>query len=429
MPANTHVVEHEAATRTPAQRWELGEAQRSQMADMKSELTTKINEIKEVLNNIFGSISDIARGNTSKASAGVEGALQKVLGIAIDLGANLAGIGDIPDKIRGFVEGLQARVKTAIGKAMDWVLEKVKGLFSGGKDEKKEEKKEEEDESGKDNGRRVAQLKGFVLASKLGAIDIKYAEPSSTGHPPILQSSGALPNPLRAKGLPSLEKTVKAAPDAKQKPAALKSIKLAKGLAMGLESKGQRYLAGEDNQAAVKKSMDLLAGHMLDAAHFAGIAGTKDGSDTIGKELKFSAGGEKHRMFFQVANKDAELMVASKVKSATDHLKDFLKIINGKDFKGDDKRGKDLVAQARALSKKADDEAEAALDGLGASDAMVAEEKSLMEIFTELFTMTADLSETELFDYLSNKLTGPDKDHLATLLAKRTDPLLLGRSN
>ena len=55
MPANTHVVvegsfpdtSHEAATRTPAQRWELGEAQRSQMADMKSELTTKINEIKE----------------------------------------------------------------------------------------------------------------------------------------------------------------------------------------------------------------------------------------------------------------------------------------------------------------------------------------------------------------------------------------------
>ena len=47
MPANTHVVEHEAATRTPAQRWELGEAQRTQMADMKSELTTRINEIKE----------------------------------------------------------------------------------------------------------------------------------------------------------------------------------------------------------------------------------------------------------------------------------------------------------------------------------------------------------------------------------------------
>ena len=55
MPANTHVVvegsfpgtSHEAATRTPAQRWELGEAQRSQMADIKSELTTKINEIKE----------------------------------------------------------------------------------------------------------------------------------------------------------------------------------------------------------------------------------------------------------------------------------------------------------------------------------------------------------------------------------------------
>ena len=37
----------EAATRTPAQRWELGEAQRSQMADIKSELTTKVNEVKE----------------------------------------------------------------------------------------------------------------------------------------------------------------------------------------------------------------------------------------------------------------------------------------------------------------------------------------------------------------------------------------------
>lgn len=382
----------------------------------------KINEIKEVLSAIFSSISDIARGNTKKASAWVEGALQKVLGIAIDLGANLAGIGDIPDKIRGFVEGLQERVKTAIGKAMDWVLEKVKGLFTKGKgkDEDKEPEKTEDDGK-KDNGRRAKDLKGVTLASKLGAIDISYAEPTSAGHPPILQSTGALPNPLRAKGIPDLDKKVKAAPDAKQKAGALENMKHAKGVAMGLESKGQRYIAGEDNKGDVKKAFDVLGAHLLDAADFAAIAGDKDGSDTIGKELKFSAGGEAHRMFFQVANKDAELMVASTIKSAPEHLKDFLAIINGKDFKGDAKRGKDLVAQGRSLSKKADDEAEAALDGLAPSDAMVAEEKSLVEIFTELFNMTADKSETELHDYIQNKLTGPDKDHLAALLAKRTD--------
>lgn len=52
MAANTHVEGHEATTRMPAgaglaRWWELGEALRSQIADMKSELTARINEIKE----------------------------------------------------------------------------------------------------------------------------------------------------------------------------------------------------------------------------------------------------------------------------------------------------------------------------------------------------------------------------------------------
>ncbi|MCO4772710.1 MAG: hypothetical protein KDA24_21945, partial [Deltaproteobacteria bacterium] len=219
----------------------------------------KINEIKEVLSAIFSSISDIARGNTKKASTWVENALQKVLGIAIDLGANLAGIGDIPDKIRGFVEGLQERVKTAIGKAMDWVLEKVKGLFSpGGKEDEKKEPDATEDESKQDNGRKVAQLPGATIAANMGAINITYGAPSGPGAPPILQSTGAITGALRAKGLPGLEKDIKKADKSKQQSKALENMKHAKGVAMGLENKGQRYLAGEDNLSEARKTMDLL---------------------------------------------------------------------------------------------------------------------------------------------------------------------------
>jgi len=318
----------------------------------------KINEIKEVLGAVFNSISDIARGNTTKASAWVESALQKVLGIAIDLGANLAGIGDIPDKIRGFVEGLQERVKTAIGKAMDWVLEKVKGLFAGGKDEK-EEAKPAEDESKQDNGRKATQLPGATIATSMGAINVTFGEPSANGAPPILQSTGVVAGALRAKGLPGLEKDIKKADKSPGQTKALESMKHAKGVAMGLENKGLRYLAGEDNLGDARKSMDLLSANLLDAASFAGsLKKRDDGVDVLPEPIKFKAtDGESHTMFVRRKGGKAELTVRSVEKPIKDRIDDWKTDLQklGKD---DKKKAGGFIGKAIAMEKVAGKQAD-----------------------------------------------------------------------
>ncbi len=378
----------------------------------------KIDQIKAVVNNVFNSVAEIAKGNTSKASKGVEGALVKGLGVAIDLLARILNIGDIPQQIKGFVEALQERVKKAIGGAMDWVLDKVKGLFKAGKKDEKEQPKKIDDESTVDNGRQVSQLPALTLAAKGGALPITWKKPTSKGAPPTLHGGGSLAGPLRAKGIPALEKKINAAPDAQQKAAAKKAIKLAKGVAMGLENKGQRFLAGDKNKGETKKAMDLLGVHLLMAVDFVGAAGQKDGSDTLGKELKFSAGDEAHRLFFQVKSKNAELMVASRVQTADKHFRDFETATKKPDFRGDKIKAKGLITRGRALANVADTEADAALAGTGDPAAMIPEEKTLVEIFTELFNMTSSEADKELVAYLENKLTAKDKEHVSRTLLK-----------
>jgi hypothetical protein len=378
----------------------------------------KIDQIKAVVDNVFKSVSDIAKGNTSKASKGVEGALAKALGVAIDLLARVLNIGDIPDQIRGFVEALQARVKKAIGGAMDWVIDKVKGLFKAGKKDDKEEPKTIEDESKVDNGRKIAQLPGLTLATQTGAVPLTWKKPKSKGAPPLLHGSGILPGPLRAKGIPKLEKLVLAAPDAKQKAAAKKAVKLAKRSAMSVENKAQRFLAGDKNKGETKKAMDLLGQHLLVAVDFVGAAGKKDGSDTLGQEIPFKAGDEAHRMFFQVKSKNADLMVASRVQTADKHFRDFETATKKADFRGDKDRAKALISKGRKLANVADTEADAALAGTGEPGAMIPEEKTLVQIFTELFDMTSSDADKELVAYLENKLFAKDKEHVSRTILK-----------
>ena len=320
----------------------------------------KIDQIRETLNAVFKSINDIAKGNTAKAAGWVEQSLVKALGIAIDLLARILNIGDIPQQIKGFVEALQARVKKAIGGAMDWVLKKVKGLFKSGKDDKKQDAKPVKDESGVNNGRTVSQLQGATLATSMGAITIAFNKPSGNGHPPILNAKGGISGPLRGKGIPDLEKQAKSATKSAAQAKALESIKHAKGVAMGLENKGQRYLAGDKNKSEIKKSMDVLGAHMLEAANFVGgLNKTDKGKDNLPKPHKFKAKDGTHTIYARRQGAGVQMTMASKEGPITKQVKAWKDDLNK--LRPDQKKLADgYIAKALALEKAADQLSEAA---------------------------------------------------------------------
>ncbi len=381
----------------------------------------KISEIKEVLTAIFSSVSDIARGNTKKASDWVENALAKVLGIAIDLGANLAGIGDIPDKIRGFVEGLQERVKTAIGKAMDWVLEKVKGLFAGGKDEKK-------DDAAKDDKapEPARTLPGDQpIAWQGGLITLTWSQEKSI----VLNVEGKYAG-HSSKSIDAMTADVKKTPDTPERKKALGQLKAAKGLVAVAHSKAGKWIqSGEGSKEDLAKRTGDIAGLILDGLvpldRIADASKQKgpDQANThkVGEVVHFQAAGEKHRVFIDVNGKDADVMVASRIKKARDHLTDFQSTVMGSGFKGDKNECGQLIKKGRQLAGVTDKAADAALGGTGAPSAVVAEQKSLGDVFKKLFEMTASDADKKVHVILSKKAGTPDADHLATFLLNRTD--------
>lgn len=346
----------------------------------------KIDQIKKVLTNVFNSINDIVKGNTSKASKGVEQALVNALGVAIDLLARVLGISDIPQQIKGFIESLQARVKKAIGKAMDWVLDKVKGLFKSGKNDKKQDAKPVPDESGQSNGRSVSQLPKAKLASSMGAIDISFRNPSGNGHPPILNSKGGVSGPLRGKSIPALEKQVQAADKSAEKTKALESLKHAKGVAMGLENKGQRYLAGDKNKSEIKKAMDLLGAHVLTAADFVGkLNKGEKGLDKLPKAHHFKGGGEDHKMWFQRKGDKPELWVASEnPETAEKKIARLAKVNDG------DKEVAKTAPQAKKDTAKAEREALQIVRDFAEEKAIIDDYKNLEKEFKLLFDETVE---------------------------------------
>lgn len=83
------------------------------------------------------SAAAIASGDTTSASKGIENALAQALPVAIGFLASLIGLGDLPKKIQGVIQKVQAPINKAIqwliGKAKVMaksVLSKLKGAFN-----------------------------------------------------------------------------------------------------------------------------------------------------------------------------------------------------------------------------------------------------------------------------------------------------------
>ena len=109
--------------------------------DLYNWVKDEIARIMGVVNAVVNGMADIAMGNIGGAADAVEGALADLVPTAINLLANILGLGGIGAKVKEIITGVQQTVSDAI----DNMIEKIKGFFKGG-DESKDEEKDEDPE-------------------------------------------------------------------------------------------------------------------------------------------------------------------------------------------------------------------------------------------------------------------------------------------
>jgi hypothetical protein len=83
--------------------------------------------IAELVRAVVDSLAEIAAGAIGKAAGWIEAALGKLVPIAINLLANVIGLGGIGERIKEIIAGIQATVD----KAIDSLIGKVLGFFKG----------------------------------------------------------------------------------------------------------------------------------------------------------------------------------------------------------------------------------------------------------------------------------------------------------
>ncbi len=98
------------------------------------------NKIKDIATKVIGSITKVALGQFAGASAFIENAFAKGIQIAIGFLASIFGLGGIAAKVKNLIKAIATPVQTAVGKVIDWIVQKGRALFNKilGKKEKEQ---------------------------------------------------------------------------------------------------------------------------------------------------------------------------------------------------------------------------------------------------------------------------------------------------
>jgi hypothetical protein len=108
-------------------------------------LAANLGKILDFIESILNSVDRIANGDIGGAASFIEQALARMIPLLIGFLAGLIGLGGLGDKIKSFIK----KVQTAVGKAVDFVIDKVfnfakkiigKLTGKGKKDEKPDER-------------------------------------------------------------------------------------------------------------------------------------------------------------------------------------------------------------------------------------------------------------------------------------------------
>src|SRR5262249_34311573 len=90
----------------------------------------RINQIMAFVEAIVSSVYKIATGDIASAANWVEQALARTIPIIIGFLARLVGLGDVSEKIQGFIQKVQGGVDKAIDKAIEKVVRVLHDLFA-----------------------------------------------------------------------------------------------------------------------------------------------------------------------------------------------------------------------------------------------------------------------------------------------------------
>ena len=88
-------------------------------------------QIARLVNSVFDSIENIAKGATKTASDFVEKTLANTLPVIIGFLARLVGLGSVTEHIRDIIGKIRATIAGALEKLGLWIADRVKGLLVG----------------------------------------------------------------------------------------------------------------------------------------------------------------------------------------------------------------------------------------------------------------------------------------------------------
>ncbi len=140
----------------------------------------KANQIMTLVETIVRSVSRIAHGDIAGAAAWVEQAMANTIPIMIGFLADLLGLGDLPEKIAGFIKDVQGAVDHAIDVALEWLIEKGKDLFKSLFGKKDDDKADERTDEQKDDdiAKAYAKVEPLVHGQGKTPEDVKKALPA-----------------------------------------------------------------------------------------------------------------------------------------------------------------------------------------------------------------------------------------------------------
>lgn len=327
-------------------------------------LRDQIQRIYGVVRAVVDSISDIANGNIQSAADMVENALGQLVPVAIDLLAKLLGLSGLGAKLKEVVQGLRKKVDDAIEK----MIERVKGLFKGGKGD---------DTSAKPSDQQGADPAADPNAPPAAEDPAKSAGPAGSfqfesgkllGRDPTL---GAVSYTITGSGRvkPSQGDSVTDAQLGAAKADALQAATSAVGKAVN--AAGVTQIAGQlgalSDQAKASAGRGISSqGMSLESLTITGVTlppevqRALDSSSAqaatgvgLGEPLSFQAGSETHRVWVAPDGGGVAVMMASIPTKVSDKVEEIRAAV--KDLPKEDKqRIGGLLGRAIAIERQLD---------------------------------------------------------------------------
>jgi hypothetical protein len=128
-------------------------------------LAANLGKILDFIESILNSVDRIANGDVGGAAAFIEQSLARMIPILIGFLASLLGLGGLADKVKSFIQKVQATV----GKAVDFVIDKVFNFVKKiigkltGKDKKRDDKPDERTEEQKKRDLKTAMAEATAI--------------------------------------------------------------------------------------------------------------------------------------------------------------------------------------------------------------------------------------------------------------------------